>query len=82
MVNTQLLRYTAVGRSIWGENFFFIMFVQIDPSPRSHLYLEQVIVKQPPPYNLYGVFPLQPFLPLVKHYYALTIAEIQGRSTL
>jgi hypothetical protein len=51
-----------MGRSIWGRTSFLIQQKKIDPSPSAEE-PERVILKQTPPYNLYGVFPFQPFSP-------------------
>jgi hypothetical protein len=45
----------------FGAELFFYYYFNLDRSfPEEP---ERVILKQTPPYNLYGVVPLQPFLP-------------------
>jgi hypothetical protein len=57
MVNAQLLGY---GSKHLGQNFFFYSIKKDRCFPEEP---ERVILKQTPPYNLYGVFPFQPFSP-------------------
>jgi hypothetical protein len=55
MANAQLLGY---GSKHSGQNFYFYGIIKDKSFPEEPI---QVILKQPPPYNLYGVFPFQPF---------------------
>jgi hypothetical protein len=55
MANAQVLGY---GSKHLGQNFFFNWIKKDRSLPEEP---ERVILKQTPPYNLYGVFPWQPF---------------------